>query len=69
MLTNEDFPTLDRPIKANSGNDSAGQESKSGELQSNTAEVIFTMTNLSLIHHKKQADKETLFTHFCKPAY
>ena len=32
-FSNDDLPTLDRPMKANSGSDSSGHESKSGALQ------------------------------------
>jgi hypothetical protein len=32
MFSKDDLPTLERPMKANSGNDSSGHESKSGEL-------------------------------------
>jgi hypothetical protein len=41
----EDLPTLDRPIKANSGRDSSGHESRSGALQSKMADEMFTIGN------------------------
>ena len=43
MFSNEDLPTLERPMKANSGSDSSGHESKSGALQSKMADEMFTM--------------------------
>src|SRR5271170_1678889 len=45
MFNSEDLPTLERPMKANSGNDSSGHESRSGALRSKMADVIFTMEN------------------------
>jgi hypothetical protein len=45
MFSNEDLPTLDRPMKANSGRDSSGQESKSGALRSKMADEMFTLGN------------------------
>jgi hypothetical protein len=45
MFSNEDFPTFERPMKANSGIDSSGHESKSGALQSKMADEMFTMEN------------------------
>ena len=44
MLINDDFPTLDRPIKANSGNEEFGQSETRGLLTTNETEVI-SMTN------------------------
>lgn len=38
----EDLPTLDRPMKANSGRVDSGQLSKSGELVSKVADWICT---------------------------
>jgi hypothetical protein len=43
MFNNEDLPTLDRPMKANSGSDSSGHEPRSGALQSKMADEMFTM--------------------------
>ena len=43
MFSREDLPTFERPMKANSGSDSSGHESKSGALQSKMADEIFTM--------------------------
>jgi len=45
MFISDDLPTLDLPIKANSGRDSSGHESRSGELQSKMADEIFTIEN------------------------
>src|ERR1700691_3331882 len=45
MFSSEDLPTFERPMKANSGSDSSGHESKSGALQSKMADDIFTMEN------------------------
>ena len=45
MLIIDDFPTFDLPMKANSGNDSSGHESKSGALQSKMADEMFTIIN------------------------
>src|SRR5438309_7610912 len=38
----EDLPTFERPMKANSGSDSSGQESESGALRSKMADEMFT---------------------------
>src|ERR1017187_2160183 len=46
MFSSEDLPTLDRPMKANSGSDSSGHESRSGELQSKMADEISMLGNL-----------------------
>src|SRR5690606_11803785 len=40
-LINEDLPTLDRPIKANSGRSCTGQAVRSGALEWKTVESIF----------------------------
>src|SRR5450432_4712331 len=45
MFSNDDLPTFERPMKANSGNDSSGHESKSGALRSKMADEMFTMEN------------------------
>jgi hypothetical protein len=45
MFSREDLPTLDLPMKANSGRDSSGHESRSGALQSKMADEIFTIGN------------------------
>src|SRR5580704_18782416 len=42
-FSNEDLPTFERPIKANSGNDSSGHASRSGALQSKMADEICTI--------------------------
>ena len=42
MFSREDLPTFERPMKANSGSDSSGHESRSGALRSKMADVIFT---------------------------
>src|SRR5208283_1961340 len=44
-FSNDDLPTLDRPMKANSGRDSSGHESRSGALQSKMADEMFTIGN------------------------
>ncbi len=41
MFSREDLPTFDLPMKANSGNDSSGQESRSGALRSKMADEMF----------------------------
>jgi hypothetical protein len=40
MFNSDDLPTFERPMKANSGNDSSGHESKSGALHSKMADEI-----------------------------
>jgi len=40
-LTNEDLPTLDRPIKANSGKEVWGNDSGDRALTTNSADLIF----------------------------
>ena len=42
-FSSEDLPTLERPMKANSGNDSSGHAAKSGALRSKMADEMFTM--------------------------
>ena len=42
-LGDDDLPTFERPMKANSGNDSSGHESRSGALRSKMADEMFTM--------------------------
>jgi hypothetical protein len=49
MFRSEDLPTFERPIKANSGSDSSGQELESAALQKNVADEIFTLINARLI--------------------
>src|ERR1035441_3569211 len=46
MFSSEDLPTLDRPMKANSGSDSSGHESRSGALQSKMADEISMLGDL-----------------------
>src|SRR5687767_7828732 len=41
MFSSDDFPTFDRPIKANSGSDSSGHEARSGALRSKMADEMF----------------------------
>src|SRR5665213_4307721 len=43
IFSSDDVPTFERPMKANSGNDSSGHESKSGALRSKMADEMFTM--------------------------
>src|SRR6187455_3092750 len=45
MFSNEDLPTFERPMKANSGSDSSGHESRSGALQSKMADEMFIIAN------------------------
>src|SRR5438309_9892593 len=45
MFSNDDLPTFERPMKANSGNDSSGHESRSGALQSKVADEMFIIKN------------------------
>jgi hypothetical protein len=45
MFSSDDLPTFERPMKANSGNDSSGHESRSGALRSKMADEMFTMEN------------------------
>src|ERR1044071_8868710 len=49
MFSNDDLPTFERPMNANSGNDSSGHESRSGALQSKMADEMFTMKKLFVI--------------------
>src|ERR1039457_4301525 len=44
-FSNDDLPTFERPMKANSGSDSSGHEARSGALQSKMADEMFTMEN------------------------
>src|SRR3954451_9665785 len=51
-FSSEDLPTFERPMKANSGSDSSGQESKCGALRSKMADEMFTNENAqSIIAH------------------
>lgn len=43
VFSNDDLPTLERPMKANSGNDSSGHADKSGALHTKMADGIFTI--------------------------
>jgi hypothetical protein len=45
VFNSEDLSTFERPMKANSGSDSSGHESKSGALQSKITDETFTMEN------------------------
>jgi len=45
VFSSDDLPTLERPMKANSGNDSSGHADKSGALPTKMADGIFTMKN------------------------
>src|SRR5450631_3379368 len=45
MFSNDDLPTFERPMKANSGSDSSGHESRSGALRSKMADEMFTIKN------------------------
>ena len=48
MLSRDDFPTFERPMKANSGIRSGGQPSRSVALVPNSAVLIFTPRNCTL---------------------
>src|ERR1051326_1855745 len=48
-FSREDLPTFERPMKANSGNDSSGHEFKSGALRSKIADEMFTIENAQSI--------------------
>jgi hypothetical protein len=41
MLIREDLPTLDRPMKANSGRADGGHDFRSGALMAKVADLIF----------------------------
>ena len=45
VFSRDDLPTFERPMKANSGSDSSGHADKSGALQSNMADGMFTIKN------------------------
>src|SRR5579863_8637808 len=45
MFSREDLPTLERPMKANSGSDSSGQDSRSGALRSKMADEMCMIEN------------------------
>jgi hypothetical protein len=45
MFNSDDFPELERPMKANSGSDPSGHASMSGALQSNMADEMSMMKN------------------------
>jgi hypothetical protein len=53
MFNSDDLPTFERPMKANSGNDSSGHESKSGALRSKMADEMFTMKK-PIIHYRSK---------------
>ena len=55
MLISEDFPTFDRPMKANSGKSEEGQDSKSGALVLKIAELIFISLQQGRWRRTKQA--------------
>src|SRR4051795_9573136 len=67
MFSNDDLPTFERPMKANSGNDSSGHESRTGALQSKMADEIFTMENrrptLAIIPPRSNTYSSTAMTH------
>jgi hypothetical protein len=65
MFSSEDLPTLDRPMKANSGSDSSGHESRSGALQSKMADEISMLGNLPPI---VAANLLRRYNHFAHPA-
>ena len=55
-FSKEDLPTFDRPMNANSGNDSSGHESRSGALRSKMADEMFTINGRLLSHQTGLAD-------------
>ena len=65
MFSSEDLPTLDRPMKANSGSDSSGHESRSGELQSKMADEISMLENCRPLSQQIRLRR---YNHFAHPA-
>src|ERR1017187_1139301 len=61
MFSSEDLPTFERPMKANSGRDSSGHESRSGALQSKMADEMFTFGNLPSIVAANRLNDTTNF--------
>src|SRR5687768_15214797 len=53
MFSKEDLPTFDRPMKANSGSDSSGHESRSGALRSKMADEMFIIASNRSIAAKR----------------
>jgi hypothetical protein len=47
VFNNDDLPTFERPMKANSGSDSSGHEVRSDALQSKMADEMFTLLILT----------------------
>jgi len=60
-FSKEDFPTFERPMKANSGSDSSGHASKFGALQSNMADEICTINNGFHYRNKTVSRIEPIF--------
>jgi hypothetical protein len=53
MFSNDDLPTFERPMKANSGSDSSGHESRFEALRSKIADEMSMMKNRTLIVAEK----------------
>jgi hypothetical protein len=63
----EDLPTLERPIKANSGNGSLGADFRLGALVSNSADLIFIETSTTEDRRKAKRSR-TYQVRMKKPA-
>jgi len=61
MFSNDDLPTFERPMKANSGNDSSGHDSKSGALRSKMADEMFTIKTVLVLSHQISLGDTTNF--------
>src|SRR3954451_11081150 len=66
MFSREDLPTFERPMKANSGSVSSGHESRSGALQSNMADEMFTLENPRSSTYQEPCRKKGQFNPVCK---
>src|ERR1051325_1740606 len=69
MFSRDDLPTLDRPMKANSGNDSSGHESRSGALRSKMADEMFIiksrgLSQLNAVTDRTISESETIVIRF-----
>src|SRR5438105_4886035 len=56
MFNSDDLPTFERPMKANSGNDSSGHDARSGALRSKMADEMFMINRPVLSHQIGTAD-------------
>jgi hypothetical protein len=59
-FNNDDLPTFERPMKANSGRDSSGHASRSGALHSKMADEI-CMIKLDALSQQIRAADTTIF--------